>query len=99
MVTLTVTRSRVAAVLGRAADVVGADGWDPLRMPVMHHIDQAAGFVPGKGGADAEDTTLQAFDALSTYLRCPAETWERIPGVTQADVVEALREAAKAVTS
>ena len=99
MVTLSVTRSRVAAVLNRAADVVEADGWDPLRLPMMGAIDQAADFVPGKGGHDAEDTTLQAFDALSTYLRCPAETWERIPGTTQADVVDALREAATAVIS
>ena len=98
MVTLSVTRSRIAAVLNRAADVVETEGWHPLRNPVMQAIDQAADFVPGKGGRDAEDTTLQAFDALSAYLMCPVGTWERIPGTTQADVVEALREAAKAVT-
>lgn len=99
MVTLSLTRSRIAAVLNRAADVVAAGVWHPLQNPVVRAIDEAVGFVPGKGGRDAEDTTLQAFDALSAYLMCPVGTWERIPGTTQADVVQALREAAKAVTS
>ncbi|MGW3196244.1 DUF6197 family protein [Streptomyces sp. NPDC001118] len=98
MVTLSVTRSRIAAVLAGAASIVAADGWHPEYQPVMRAIDQAAGFVPGKGSPDAEDTTLAAFDALSSYLSCPVGTWERMPGLTAADVEEALREAAQAVT-
>ena len=99
MVTLSLTRSRIAAVLNDAASLLEAEGWDPVRNSVVHAIDEVAGFVPGAGSPDVEEVTLQAFDALSTYLRCPAETWERIPRTTQADVVDALREAATAVTS
>lgn len=98
MVTLSVTRSRIAAVLVGAASVVAVDGWHPEYQPVMRAIDQAAGFVPGKGSRDAEDTTLAAFDALSTYLMCPVGAWERTEGRTATEVEEALREAAQAVT-
>lgn len=98
MFALSVTRSRIAGVLADAAAVVEAEGWDPLRQPIIRAIDQAAGFVPGKGAPDAEDATLQAFDALSTHLACPASEWERNAGLTQSDVVEALRGAARTVT-
>ncbi|WP_409469129.1 DUF6197 family protein [Streptomyces sp. HC307] len=98
MVTLSVTRYRIANVLNRAADIVTVDGWYPARRPVMRAIDAAAGFIPGNGSPDAEDTTLQAFDALATHLQCPVGTWERIPGLTAGDVAQALREAARAVT-
>ena len=99
MVTLSLTRSRIAAVLNDAASLLEAEGWDPVRNSVVHAIDEVVDFVPGAGARDVGEMVLQAFDALSTYLHCPAETWERIPRTTQADVVDALREAATAVTS
>lgn len=95
MVTLSVTRSRVAGVLAVAAAIVTVDGWHPLQAPLMRAIDAAAGYVPGKGGRDAEETTLAAYDALSAHLQCPAGAWERIPGITAADVAEAMRETAQ----
>lgn len=97
MVTLSVTRSRIAAVLLRAADDLNE--WHPLDDPLMRAIDRAANYVPGKGSVDAEDTTLAAYAALSTHLQCPAETWERIPGTTRHDVQRAMREAAAEVTA
>lgn len=97
--TLSVTRFRTSVVLAEAARIVAVGGWEPLRQPVMHAIDQAAGFVPGNGSADAEETTIQAFEALSDHLACPADRWERTPGRSAFDVVNALRDAAKAVTS
>jgi hypothetical protein len=98
MVTLSLTRTRIAAVLVRAAVEVDA-GWDPDTNPLMRAIDTAAGYIPGKGAPDAEATTLAAFDALSRHLQCPVRTWEMEPGRTRHDVQEALRAAAKAVTS
>ena len=101
MVTLSVTRSRVAGVLTAAADGFQAEPWHPYRNPLMTAIDVAAGFVPGKGAVDAEDTSLAAWDALAVHLgdQWPGD-WEREPGRRQADVVAALRGAAsKAVTS
>ncbi|RSN13789.1 hypothetical protein DMH25_08355 [Streptomyces sp. WAC 01325] len=99
MVTLSVTRSRVAAVLERAADLLGAEHWDPLRNPIIGAIDRASGFVPGKGAKDAEATSLAAWDALAQYLanKFPQE-WERREGRTQTDVVDALRAAAEEVS-
>lgn len=95
MVTLSVTPSRIAYVLAQAANEL--DGWHPLLNPLMRAIDTAAGYVPGKGGADAETTTLLAYDALSRHLRCPAGTWERLPNITAADVRDALLDAAREV--
>lgn len=99
MVTLSVTRSRVAHVLEAAADVLGAEGWDPHRNSVMHAIDRAAGFVPGKSSKDAEATSLAAWDALCQYLAdaSPRE-WETHAGLTQAEVLGALRAASEEVS-
>lgn len=99
MVTLSVTRSRIAAVLTGAAQHLEAEGWDPYRHPLMVAIDTAAGYVPGRGGRDAEDASLAAWDALAVHLgnEWPGD-WERCPERTQDDVLAALRAAAKAVT-
>lgn len=100
MVTLSVTRSRVAAVLNSTADLLQAEGWDPLVNPVVSAIDRAAGYVPGKGTPDAEQTTLDAWDALVTHLGNQLVVpWEQAPQRTQAHVLHALRSAAKAVTA
>ncbi|MEV7364309.1 hypothetical protein [Streptomyces sp. NPDC091299] len=100
MVTPTVTRSRIAEVLGAAADLLDAEGWDPLRKPIVTAIDQAAGFVPGKGSPDAEQLTLDAWDQLATHLDVPSVAlWEREIGRTPLQVHAALHgAAAKAVT-
>lgn len=98
MVTLSVTRSRVAAVLTAAAARLEEAGWDPQRQPLMNAIDEAAGFTPGSGTVDAEETSLGAWDALAVHLRDEwPSSWEHQPGRTQADVVAALRAAAGAV--
>ncbi|MER5461607.1 hypothetical protein ABT010_13155 [Streptomyces sp. NPDC002668] len=98
MVTLTVTRSRVAAVRLAAADLLEAEGWDAYLNPLMNAIDRAAGYVPGSGAVDAEDTSLAVWDALAVQLgdQWPGD-WERQPGRTQAEVLAALRGAAEAV--
>ncbi|MFD9192933.1 hypothetical protein ACFWCA_32565 [Streptomyces phaeochromogenes] len=99
MVTLSVTRSRVAAVLSRAADLLGAEGWDPHLNPVIGAIDRAAGFVPGKGARDAEATSLAAWDALCVYLSNDfPQQWEQQPGRTQAEVLDAVRAASEEVS-
>lgn len=101
MVTLSVTRSRVAAVLTAAADQFEASDWDPHLNPLMTAIDTAAGYVPGKGTPDAEATCLAAWDALCLHLGGQwAGDWERKPGRKQDEVIAALRgAAAKAVTA
>lgn len=100
MVTLSVTRSRVAAVLNGTADLLQVEGWDPERNSVIFAIDRAAGYVPGKGSPDAEQTTLDAWDALVTHLgEQLVVPWERQAGRTQLQVLHALRQAAQAVTS
>jgi hypothetical protein len=100
MLTLSVTRPRINAVLTDAADRVEETGWDPHRRPLMLAIDEAAGYTPGSGTVDAEDTSLAAWDALAVHLddEWPS-SWELQPGRTQAEVVAALRGAAKAVTA
>lgn len=99
MVTLSVTRSRVAAVLRDAAGLLEQVGWDPERTSLMGAIDQAAGFVPGCGTVDEEAATLEAWDALVTHLGTPLVVrWEHAPGRTQAEVLAALRAAADAVS-
>jgi len=104
MVTLSVTRSRVARVLDWAASLLEIDGWDALQNPLMLAIDEAAGWEKPGIDESAEETTLQAWEALSAHL-CPdwalhvnwLGEWEHQPGRTQADVVAALRAAAGAV--
>ncbi|MDT0608781.1 DUF6197 family protein [Streptomyces lancefieldiae] len=89
------TRSRVAAVLNGTADLLESEGWDPERNSVMSAIDRAAGYVPGKGSTDAEQTTIDAWDALVTHLgEQLVVPWERTPGRTRLQVVSALRGAA-----
>lgn len=100
MVTLSVTRSRVAGVLNSTAGLLEAEGWDPLLNPVMSAIDRAANYVPGKGSTDAEEATLQAWDALVAHLDGQLVVpWERTPGRTQEQVLAALRGAAKSMAS
>ncbi|NUP38944.1 MAG: hypothetical protein HOY76_18495 [Streptomyces sp.] len=100
MVTISVTRSRIAAVLRDTAALLEAEGWDPERNSVMDAIDRAAGYVPGKGSTDAEETTLAAWDALVTHLgEQLVVPWERTPGRTQLQVLHALRTAADEVTA
>ncbi|MEV7034541.1 hypothetical protein AB0N99_30470 [Streptomyces sp. NPDC093272] len=101
MVTLSVTGSRIADVLTRAADAFRDAPWDPHLNPLMAAIDTAAGFVPGKGSVDAEDCSLAAWDALCRHLGdvWPGD-WERTAGRRQDEVEAALRgAAAKAVTA
>lgn len=99
MVTLSVTRSRVADVLAGAADLVAMEGWDPDRdsSSLVAAIDLSIGLTPGKGTPDAEDTSLAAWDALTNNLGQDPRDWELKPGRTQAEVEAALRGAAAAV--
>jgi hypothetical protein len=100
MVTLSVTRSRIAAVLTDAEALLKTEGWDPLHHPVITAIDHAAGFTPGSSSPDAEETTLAAWQQLADHLDVASVSqWEREPGRTQLQVLAALRDAAaKAVT-
>lgn len=100
MVTLSVTRSRVANVLESAADLLGREGWDPHLNPLMNAIDRAADFVPGKSSPDAETASLAAWDALCQYLggQVSPREWETHEGLTQGEVVDALRAASEEVT-
>ena len=97
MVTLSVTRTRVAGVLAAAADSFNDRPWDPHLNPLMTAIDTAAGYVPGKGARDAEDASLAAWDLLAQHLGVWPGDWERATGRSQDDVQAALREAAGAV--
>ncbi len=100
MVTLSVTRSRVAAVLNGAEALLQTEGWDPLHNPVILAIDRAAGFVPGKSSMDAEETTLAAWQMLADHIGAASVSgWEREAGRTQLQVLAAVRQAAKAVAS
>jgi hypothetical protein len=103
MVTLSVTRSRVAAVLAAAAGILASEGWDPLRFAIADAIDRAAGFTPGKSSANAENVTVLALDMLTGHLALgtpdgsgdePLTLWERQPDRSEGDVLAALRGAA-----
>jgi hypothetical protein len=93
--------TRAATALTAAADLLSREKWHPLRNPLMGAIDRAVGYTPGKGGVKAEAVTLAAWDLLCLHLECEwAGDWERKAGRTQAEVLDALTEAAgKAVTS
>lgn len=96
MVTLSVTRSRIAAVLNGTADLLQVEGWDPERNSVMVAIDRAAGYVPGCGTPDAEQTTLDAWQQLADYLDVASVlSWERMTCRTQRQVLAALAGAAR----
>lgn len=104
MVTLSVTRSRVAGVLRGAADLAGCCGWDPARdRSLVALIDQAIGLIPGKGSPDAEETSIAAWAALAEHLGVDIDTvdfpreWEQQPGRTADEVRAALYGAAQAL--
>lgn len=99
MVALSLTRSRVAALLDRTATDVIAHGWDPLRSPLADAIDRTLGYWPGKGSIADEELTVAAWDALADHLRTEPHDWERADGRTQDEVLAALYAAAEAVTS
>jgi hypothetical protein len=90
MVTLSLTRSRVAALLGHTATDLIAHGWDPQRASLAAAIDRALGYWPGKGSTADEALTLAAWDALADYLNAEPHDWERQTGRAQVDVIEAL---------
>lgn len=90
MVSLSLTRSRVAALLGRTATDVLTHGWDPLRAPLTAALDRSAGFWPGQGSVADETLTLAAWEALADYLRAEPHEWERKTGRSKAEVIEAL---------
>ena len=97
MVTLSVTRYRVSAVLNGAARLLADEVWDADRHGLIAAVDRAIGLTPGKGTPDAEETSLAAWDALADHLDCDPREWEQQAGRTQAEVEAALRGAAKAV--
>ena len=100
MVTLSVTRSRVAGVLNAAADGFKTEPWEPYLNPLMTALDDAANCVPGKSSWGAGGTGIAAWDALEMYLGEWPGDWERRPGRTQVEVEAALRgAAAKAVAA
>ena len=47
MVSLSVTRSRIAEVLSAAADSYTDKSWEPYLNPMLTAIDRAAGYTPG----------------------------------------------------
>lgn len=100
MVTLSVTRSRVGRIVEDAANLLEAEDWDPHRNPITDAIDRAAGFIPGRSSVDAENATIEAWNAIGDQLGGRSVTgWERASGRTQMQVLHALRSAAKAVTA
>lgn len=93
MVTLSLTRSRVAGLLGQTASDILAHGWDPTRATLAAAIDRALGYWPGKGTVADETLTVAAWEALADYLGAEPHDWERAVGRTQTEVVAALLEA------
>lgn len=98
MVTLSVTRSRIAATLIDAAGDLEVRGWHPEMKPMLNAIDQAAGYTPGKGPRAAEALSFAAWDAISEHLN---ETWPTCWELerTQTEVVAMLRSVADEVTA
>ncbi|MFJ2399792.1 hypothetical protein ACIOUE_00710 [Streptomyces xanthochromogenes] len=96
MVTLSVTRFRIAGVLVDAADLLAVEGWHPEVNPVWHAIDRAAGYEPGSGPCEGESLSLAAWDALSVHL---GDEWPLVWELerTQAEVLAALRDSAVGV--
>lgn len=98
MVTLSLTRSRVAAVLRGAADDVRERGWSRDKRSVIFAVDAACGYV-GQPDTPEEELSLAAWDALGAYLGMDVERWETQPFLCQEAVLRVLEDAAKAVTS
>lgn len=99
MVTLSLTPSRVVAVLRDAAQLVDADGWDPVKRPLILAIDRAAGYQPGSDDHTAEELTTLAWDVLAAHLGAEPSPWEQDSARTGADVAAALRASAEGVAS
>jgi hypothetical protein len=100
MVTLSVTRSRIGRLVEDAANLLETEGWDPHQNPITDAIDRAAGFVPGYSSVDAEQATIEAWNAIVDHLGGQSVTkWERDPHRTQMQVLHAMRSAAKAVSA
>lgn len=102
MVTLSVTRSRIASVLRRAA--VDLADWDAHMNPMVAAIDRAADYCPGSPDIAAEDVSVQAWDAVLAHLLISEGVheeqvahWETRPYRVAADLNRALLAAAKEV--
>jgi hypothetical protein len=96
VVTLSLTRSRTAAVLARAAGLLAIEGWEPGsdQRSLMAAIDRAAGCVPGKTSPDTEATATAAWEAVCAHLGVDdTRPWEMRPGRTEVDVLDTLRAA------
>jgi hypothetical protein len=97
MVTLSLTRSRVAAALLAAAADVRAWGWDLEWRPLIHAIDAACGFQ--RTDTPEEDLSIAAWDALAAHVGADVPDWEQTPGRTRAEVLAALEATAQEVAS
>lgn len=94
MVTLTLTPSRTADVLRRAAADLGERGWDPIRSTVLAAIDRATGYT--RPGDPEEGVMYAAWEAYTARVGVPEPLtgWEQKPGRTQGEVLAVLRAAA-----
>jgi hypothetical protein len=96
MVTLSLTRSRIASVLRGAAEDVRERGWSRDNRSLIFAIDAAAGYI-GLPDTPEEELSVAAWDALADHLGMDAPEWEATQGRTQDDVLAALEAAAQAV--
>lgn len=96
MVTLSLTRSRIVAVLRGAAEDVRARGWSRDNRSLIFAIDAAAGYI-GLPDTPEEGLSVAAWDALAEHLGMDAPEWEAAQGRTQDDVLAALRATAEQV--
>ncbi|MEV6547916.1 hypothetical protein AB0M57_04305 [Streptomyces sp. NPDC051597] len=96
MVTLSVTDSRIRAVLASAADLIESPAWDPATATLMQAIDQAAGYQPGRGTRDGEATTIAAWTVIEHHLD---DSWPDLWAMEHqpAEVAQTLREVAARV--